>query len=191
MIKVIGISGVSAAGKTTLTKALAHVLGATAIFWDDYEKISQEPTDYLKWFQSSRNYGEWKYDALANVLRTLKSGKSLICPATGRTLVPTKYIFFEAPLGRKHTQTGQYIDFLIFLNIDADIALARRLLREYRNRSSVDILNELENYLASTRPMYLWAHESKEDADLIVDGNLTLDLQIKSIIDALKQNNNT
>ena len=78
--KIIGISGVAAAGKSTLIRALASALNATSIFWDDYEQISQEPADYDTWFKSDRNYEARKYDALENSLRDLKSGKAVKCP---------------------------------------------------------------------------------------------------------------
>lgn len=35
--KIIGISGVSAAGKSTLVRALASTLNAPSIVWDDYQ----------------------------------------------------------------------------------------------------------------------------------------------------------
>ncbi len=185
--KIIGITGVSAAGKSTLTRALASALNITAIFWDDYEKISEEPLDYFEWFQSNRNYDAWKYDILSNILKALRNGKTVICPTTKTKLKPTKYIIFEAPLGRKHLATGRYIDFLIFLDTDPDIALARRLLRDYRASTNVvDILSELESYIKSSRPIYLWSHEAKNEANLIIDSKLPLDVQVQLIIKALK-----
>lgn len=35
--KIIGISGASGMGKTSLTKALGKELSATQVFWDDYD----------------------------------------------------------------------------------------------------------------------------------------------------------
>ncbi len=45
MVKIIGISGISGAGTTTLTKALGTALDATTIFWDDFDDISESPDD--------------------------------------------------------------------------------------------------------------------------------------------------
>lgn len=184
--RILGIGGISAAGKTTLCNALGKALDATVILWDVYEKISKEPENYFEWFQANRDYSVWKYDALAKALDMLKAGKSIICPATGKNLNPTKYVVFEAPLARKHYQTGQYIDFLIFLDTPPDIALARRLLRELQaNKNAEDIKKELKNYLIFERPLYLWSHEANHQADLIVDGCLPLDDQVNYIISAL------
>lgn len=184
--RIIGIGGVSAAGKSTLCQALANALGATVILWDDYEKLSEEPDNYLEWFQTSKDYNVWKYDALANVLKKLKNGQSIICPATGKKLDPTKYVIFEAPLALKHPQTSRYIDFLVFLDTPPDIALARRLLREFRTvKNTEDIFNELEDYLISSRPLYLWSHEANLQADLILDGSLSLKDQVNCVLDEL------
>lgn len=155
--------------------------------WDDYEQISQEPADYATWFKSDRNYDAWKYDALEDVLRRLKSGETIKCPVTGKILQPNKYILFEAPLGRKHQQTGQYIDTLIFVDIDPDIALARRILREYQSSKNIaDVFDDLNNYLTSSRPLYVWSHEAKNDADIIVDGTMPIDMQVQLVVSNLK-----
>lgn len=181
--KVIGISGVASAGKTTLCKTLGEVLNAVVILWDDYEKISQEPLNYKEWFESSRNYDEWQYDSLVNVIKNLKEGKSIICPVTGKELNPTTYVIFEAPLGRKHLATGTLIDSLIYLEIEPDIALARRLIREYKNsKNPNEVFKELGNYLKFERAQYLFAHDAKKDADLIIDGSLSIELQTQEVM---------
>lgn len=190
MSKIIGISGVSGSGKTTLADALGKALNATTIFWDDYDPISEGPSDYVKWFETSKDCNDWKYDSLAEVLRSLKQGKELICPATQRKLIPTEYIVFDAPLGYKHHATGQSIDFLIFLDTPPDIALARRLLRDYPliYPSGDKIVKELENYVLSTRPVYMASYDKKSEADLLLDGSLSLELLLSNVLNALKKN---
>jgi len=165
MVKIIGIQGVSGSGKTTLTHALGKVLSATTLFWDDFDSISTSPSDYVEWFKTSKNHNDWKYDALAETLRSLKEEQSLICPATKRKLTPTKHIIFDAPLGYDHKATGKWIDFLVFLNTPPDIALARRLYRDYQpnaKRNDNDILEEIFDYLESTRPVYMETYERKK-----------------------------
>ena len=189
MVTIIGISGVSGSGKTTLTRSLGKALHATAIFWDDFDPISEGPSDYVTWFETSRDCNDWKYDALADVLRSLKQGKTLICPATQRKLIPTEYIVFDAPLGYEHQATGQWIDFLIFLDTPPDIALARRLIRDYKplaHPSGDRILKEVEDYLSSTRPVYLESYEKKNESDLLLDGSLSLEALLRQCIGSLK-----
>lgn len=183
---VIGISGISGAGKSTLIKKLAESLQATFLIWDDYDEISQSPEDYVKWYESSRNYDEWVYDDLANTLVKLKEGHKVICPATKRELYPTSYILFDAPMGYCHKATGKHIDFLIYLDTPPDIALARRLLRDYRYHPEPQkMLEELDYYLAHSRPLYILTPEEKA-CDLIIDGSLPLDKQEQQVLTALQ-----
>ena len=188
MPKIIGISGIGGSGKSTLTKALSKKLNATALYWDDFDEISESPSDYVKWYETSKNYNDWKYDALADVLKKLKSGEKVICPATKKELLPTDYVIFDAPLGRKHKTTGQYIDYCIFLDTPLDIALARRLLRNYRDKNNLniaDILLELDFYLASSRPLYEMDYQNKDQFDLIADGSLSTEKQVELILKLL------
>lgn len=188
---IIGISGVSGSGKTTLTKDLGEVLNATTIFWDDYDDLSKGPSDYVQWYHTSRDCNDWEYNALEHTLKTLKEGQKTICPVTQKELLPTKFIIFDAPLGYEHLATGQYIDFLIFLDTPLDVALARRIVRDYQPESGKDknqLLKELQYYLHSSRPVYLLSYQHKND--LLLDGSLPskelLEVSLKSIGDKFK-----
>lgn len=133
MTKIIGISGVSGAGKTTLSKALATHLRATYIGWDDFDSLSSGPEDYIDWYNRGQDYNEWNYLSLANTLRLLKSQQAVLNPSDHCLIDPTEFIIFDAPLGRLHQQSGQYIDISIHIEVPLDISLSRRILRDYKN----------------------------------------------------------
>lgn len=125
---IIGISGNMGAGKSTLTIELAKNLQSTYstfICWDDFDEISNGPADYIDWYKRGENYCEWDYKELATVLQCLKSGKTIIHPITKLDLQPTKYIIFDAPLGRLHKQTGDYIDTWVHIDVPLDVSLCR------------------------------------------------------------------
>ncbi|HVE43742.1 MAG TPA: hypothetical protein VNC84_01195 [Gammaproteobacteria bacterium] len=189
MVKIIGISGMSGSGKSALTEALGKRLHAETLCWDDFDGISQDQKDYAKRYNMSRDYHGWRYDALVEVLKQLKSGKKIICPVTEKALTPTDYIIFEAPLGRKHVATGQYIDYLIFLNTPLDIALARKV-RDFRDKSNLDIaeiFEELDFYLATSRSLYTMYYEKvKKSSDYAVDGNQSLDDIVASVVQKIQ-----
>lgn len=189
MVKIIGISGIGGAGKSVLTTALGKRLNATTLFWDEFDEISQDPKDYIEWYNTSRDYSEWRYDALAEVLKQLKLGKKVICPATKKELIPTDYIIFDAPLGRKHIATGQYIDCSIFLNTPLDVALARRVLRDFRDKSNLnitEIFEELDFYLIASRPLYTMDYEGNEKFDYVVDGNQPINELVTTLIQTVQ-----
>lgn len=123
---------------------------------------------------------DWIYPELVDTLHQLK-----VCPATRRNLTPTKYILFDATLGYCHQATGKYIDFLICLDTPLDIALARRLIRNHQgNPTPQKMIQEFEEYLSKSRPLFILPPEEKT-SDLLVDGSLPLQEQEKQVLNAL------
>lgn len=179
---IIGISGISGAGKTTLTRELSKSLKTTALFWDDFDEISASPSDYVAWYASGQGREVWDYPALAHVLETLKSGQSIKHPVFHHLLKPTKYVIFDAPMGRLHQQTGIYIDFWVHIDIPLDVALVRRTIRDFERepRSVLELLEGFRYYLNYSRDLFR-ADQEKKGADWIIDGMLSIEEQIEVI----------
>ena len=187
---IIGISGNMGAGKTTLAKALAIDLQATVFGWDEFDEISHGPDDYVDWYKRGENYIEWNYQHLADVLKSLKSKQSILHPALNCILHPTKYIIFDAPLGRLHPQTGQYIDICIHIEVPLDVSLCRHLIRNFKgnDKTKEELVAELEYYLEHSRPLF-FDDQLKNNADLILDGMLSTEKQIEVIKKYLTERN--
>jgi uridine kinase len=184
MAKILGISGISGAGTTTTTKALSHRLDVTALYWNDFDDISFGPEDYVEWYRTSGDYADWKYPALENTLKELKSGNSIAHPATGQLLSASPLIIFDSSLGRMHKATAQYVDYFIHLDTSMDIALARRIIRDYCDKKDApaqEILSELEWYLNEGRPLFD-ATAEKSSADFVVNGDLPTQKIVSIII---------
>lgn len=179
---IIGISGNSGSGKTTLSENLKKILKATMISWDDFDEVSSGPNDYVDWFKRGCDYSEWDYPKLEQILQRLKSGSDVIHPVSGDQLKNTKYIIFDAPLGRFHEQTGKYIDYWFHLSVPLDISLSRRIIRDFMSdtKTKLDILEELKYYLESSRPLFL-DDKYKERADYVIDGMTSIDTQVLNI----------
>ncbi|EKD71677.1 MAG: hypothetical protein ACD_46C00125G0001 [uncultured bacterium] len=188
---IIGISGITGAGKSTLATALANKLQATGLFWDEFDEISTSPDDYVAWYNSNHDYAEFDYQALADVILALKNGKQVQHPVTKVLLEPTKFIIVDAPLGKKHQQTGQYIDVFIHVDVPLDIALARRVIRDLKNKNlrEQDIIDELEYYLNKSRKLFSdeGMCEISNSADYIVDGLDDIEKQVNDIIAYINQ----
>lgn len=182
---IIGISGKTGAGKSTLSEILASKLSATLISWDDFDDVSVEPEDYIFWFHHSQDYSEFKRESLANTLAQLKNGKSVTHPVTKKNLSTTPIIVFDAPLGRLHQETGVYIDTMFHIEVPLDILLCRRILRDLKDASTKnDIIEELQFYLNHSRPLYMDT-DLKKTADLVIDGMLSPEKESQLVMDYL------
>lgn len=193
---VIAISSYTGGGKTTLARRLASFLNATLILWDDYDEAGfmTHPKDWRSWLKDGADNNAWKVPELARDLMQLKEDQAIVSPLDGLNIVPTKYVIFDAPLGYAHQETGQYIDVLVFVDTPLDVAMARRILRDYFAGQStltdeqVKMLKvDMESYLDFSRDAYLNMDKTiKPFADLIVDGLLPVAVLSEKIIEHLR-----
>ncbi|ARN84650.1 hypothetical protein GQ61_04245 [Candidatus Nucleicultrix amoebiphila FS5] len=184
---IIGISGISGAGKTTFAKHLSQSNSWTAIFWDDFDGISSSPDNLVKWYKQGKDYDEWNYPDLARVLEELKNRNIIPHPVLKTELQPTNIIVFDAPLGRLHEQTGQSINLWVHLEVPLDIALARRAIRDYKDKPlKENFFEDLECYLNESRPLF-FDSDLKEKADLVIDGTLDVLTQAEQLKKYLKE----
>jgi uridine kinase len=80
-----------------------------------------------------------------------------------------------------------YIDFAVYIDTPLDIAMARRLLRDYKDESIAGIHKELTNYLLRGRAAYLEMEKSvKPNSDVIIKGEQNTSLIVGEILDVLK-----
>lgn len=158
---VIAVAGVSGGGKTTIVKHLNERLhNSKALFFDDYD--FDGPSDIIDWVDKGANYDEWN---LAPLIRDLK----------GLLSEPLEYIMLDFPFAYKHSKTSKLIDLTVFIDTPLDIAMARRVLRDFRNSSNESILIEMEDYISEGRRGYLEMLKTiKPNSDIIVDGTLSV-----------------
>ena len=70
----------------------------------------------------------------------------------------------------------------IYIDTPIDIAMARRILRDYNEKTIIRIFEDLEHYLKRGRNVYLFKYkEIKNEADLIIDGTLS----VKEIVEKI------
>ena len=176
---VIGIGAVSGGGKTRLVTELARKLGnAHAVYFDEFDDTTEHPSDLRKWLADGGDHNAWKAPVLVEHLRVLKD-----CDASVPKDSPNRYVVFDAPLGRAHAASGQYIDLMVFLDTPLDIAMARRLLRDgFENTPE----SHLRGYLEWTRSLFLRHIEQvSATADLVLDGTLPPHVLVKLIINEI------
>ena len=165
---VISIAAVSGGGKTTIASYLKGQLhNSKTLSFDDYD--FEGPDNFLEWIDNGCNPDEWDLSPLIRDIKKL-------------FIEPLDYIIIDFPFAYLHTKTREFIDFAVFIDTPLDVALARRIIRDFKNGSAEDIMLDLENYILRGRRGYLdMLNKTKPDSDLIVDGTLSKS-EIASII---------
>jgi len=174
---VIAIAAVSGGGKTTVTKLLNEKLvNSKTLFFDDYD--FDGPDDMHKWVEDGADYNEWDLFPFIMDLKTLLSE-------------PLEYIVLDFPFAYKHSQTSRLIDYAVFIDTPLDIALARRIIRDYQNSLMKDVLFDTEIYLDRGRSAYLEMLKTiKPNSDIVVDGTLQVSEIVSTIYEKIKGKNN-
>lgn len=114
-VPVVAISGHPGSGKTTLTRRLAARFGVPALYYDDYETItSLPPSQVREWIARGSDYNEIDLTTLSAAIARVAA-----------TAPP--FILLDTLLGRAHAATGAAISLSLWLDVPADIALARKL----------------------------------------------------------------
>ncbi len=184
MNRVIGISGAVGAGKSTLVRGLAaSVPDSTAIHFDHYERMTEQPIEEVRrWMEAGADLNRMPVPGLADALLSLKHGRAVRDPASGAQVPPASHIFFETQFGRQHAETGQHVDFLVWIDTPLDVALARKVRQfagEIDPRNSAEcaafgpwLEGYLENYLDVVGGLLRMQRDTVgAKADLVLDGN--------------------
>ncbi|WHZ31697.1 hypothetical protein QNK01_09465 [Desemzia incerta] len=171
---VISISSVSGGGKSTVTKHLLQKLSlCKSLSFDQYK--FEGPTDYLKWIKAGSNPNDWNLEPLIKDLENLLTQQ-------------LHYIVLDFPFSYQHHAISDFIDVAVFIDTPLDIALARRVKRDF-STSSIEAVNaEIDTYISAGRAGYLHMLENiKPSSDLIVDGTIPITETIKVIVQFIKE----
>ncbi|MEL7071372.1 MAG: hypothetical protein AAGN15_22365 [Cyanobacteria bacterium J06581_3] len=195
---VVAISGPSGAGKTSLVQKVTERLeDAVALHFDDYATVSTYPTNFAQWVSEGADPNQWKTPQLIQDLSALRRGESIVLPIRKRTLHPARFVIVEEPFGRKRAGMTHLIDFVVFVDLPLEMALARRLLRDaewcLKEKSaeylSIYLKEYLTNYLTNgMRDMYFEVTEMVlKDCDLKLNGRKALNKLSDKVIAALQE----
>ncbi len=185
---VVGISSVSGGGKTTIAKELCRDLpNSVGLFFDDFDDTTVHPDDFYQWVVDGGDYNAWQTPGIVKQLEVFKSDRE------------HDYVVFDAPLGRAHEATGRFIDLMVYIDTPLDVAMARRLLRDYQpegadspERLISGLRDDLSHYLEKARLPYLeMATGVKPRCDIVLDGTLDPKALVAKIVDALPSDRRT
>lgn len=177
---VIGICGASGSGKSTLARELEAKLNQRCIYikQDSYYKDHPEMSFEER---SAINYDEpaaFEHDALCADLLALRNGQAITAKNydyvehrrcdTGESIAPADVVLVEGIHVFYDERVRDLLDFKIYIQVDSDVCLLRRVKRDIRDRGrSIDGI--YRQYLDTVKPMYeKYIRNYIEHADLIV-----------------------
>ncbi|GMR66380.1 TPA: hypothetical protein QCX34_005694 [Bacillus anthracis] len=174
--KIITIAAVSGGGKTTVTERLTHKLINSKALYFDSDNFDNCPADICKWIDDGANYDEWVLTPLIKDIQHLIRDSHV------------DYIIVDYPFAYLNSEMRQFIDVTIFIDTPLDIAMARRILRDFNEDTMSEIHNDLKHYLTYARKAYLEVlHTVKPNSDIVLDGSLSVDEIINQIEEELNQ----
>lgn len=181
-MKVVGITGGTGSGKTTLCSSLARMIGPRAriltqdryyhdLDWQHEEQVLQHNFDHPDAVD---------FDRLIEHVTGLVAGKPVDVPiydlTTHRrtqkteTIEPTDLLLVEGLLVGTPEPLRRLLKPLVYVDTPDDIRLIRRIRRDIAERErSVDmVLHQWEHHV---QPMHnRWVAPVREDADVVVSG---------------------
>lgn len=180
---VIAIGGGSGSGKTTLADALYEGLGeeVSRLSFDSYYK---DQSDLAMEERVKLNYDSpaaFDMDLLTNDLLKIKHGEAIDVPVYDfanftrgvghKKLIPKKFVIVEGILALEIPRADELYDYKIFVKADSDIRLARRIIRDEKERGRT-AESVIAQYLATVRPMHLkYVEPARYRADFVFDNS--------------------
>ena len=179
-ILVVGVAGGSGSGKTTLTENLLRCFGdsITVVHHDNYYRAHDDMT-YEE--RTHINYDEpaaYETDLMNRDLALLRQGKAVRCPVYDFTvhnrsseteeLLPRPILLVEGILIFADEELRSQMDLKVFVDTDADLRLARRMVRDTEERAR-SVRSVKEQWETTVKPMHeLYVEPTKKLADIIV-----------------------
>ena len=180
-VTVIGVAGGTGSGKSTLVKRLQEAFRSedVATLCHDYYYKAHPELTYEQRTQLNYDHPQaFDTDKLVEHIRALKSNVAIEHPVYSfvehnRTeekvaVKPSKVIIIDGILIFENKELRELMDIKVFVDTDADLRLARRILRDVRDRgrSMESVINQ---YTTTVKPMHEeFVEPSKKYADVII-----------------------
>lgn len=175
---VIGVAGGTGSGKSTLVRKLQEAFSdAVTTLSHDYYYRAYPDLTYKE--RTKLNYDHphsFETDLMIEQIRMLREGLSVErpvysfvehnrLPETVR-VIPSKVLIVEGILIFECEELRKLMDIKVFVDTDADIRLARRILRDVQNRGR-SMKSVIRQYLETVKPMHdEFVEPSKRHADV-------------------------
>ena len=178
---VIGVAGGTGSGKSTLVKRLQEAFRSedvATLCHDFYYKAHPELTYEERTKLNYDHPQSFDTDMLVEHIRALKNNVPIERPVysfvdhnrTAETVPvkPSKVIIIDGILIFENKELRDMMDIKVFVDTDADLRLARRILRDVRERGR-SMESVIDQYTTTVKPMHEeFVEPSKKYADVII-----------------------
>ena len=197
-VTIIGVAGGSGSGKSTLVNKLQEAFGAEDVSTLCHDYYYKEHSDMSYEQRTQLNYDHpqaFDTDMMVAHIRSLKNNETIERPvysfvehnrtAERVTVKPSKVIIIDGILIFENQELRDLMDIKVFVDTDADVRLARRILRDVCNRGR-SMESVIEQYLSTVKPMHEeFVEPSKRYADVIIPeggfNSVAVEMLIQSI----------
>jgi len=194
-MKLIGICGSSASGKTTLANNLREKLGCSIISQDNYYKDYAELSINLKEIDFA-NPNTYDTELLVNDLIQIKSGKDIISPnysfitssrlQGGIKIRSTDIVIIEGYALLYFPEIRELLDYAFFIDASEKIKLNRMIARDTVSRGC-SIKQVYDKYNLSVKPNYeKYIKDLRQYANESLDGDKDSQILIKYVLNKIK-----
>ncbi|KFN03527.1 phosphoribulokinase / Uridine kinase family protein [Bacillus clarus] len=82
----------------------------------------------------------------------------------------------------------ELIDLTIYIDTPLDIAMARRIMRDFAGNRASEIHDDLKHYVTFARKAYLETTKNvKQNSDIVVNGSLSVGVIVDQLVEELKR----
>ena len=200
MAYVIGISGGSGSGKTYFCHKLINNINGCVISQDAYYKDFKELSLGEKKKINFDHPSSIDSDLLCNDLDKLIKGQAIDCPVYDfktssrlnikNTILASNIILLEGLFLFCIEELFQKLDLSIFLDVNEDVRITRRLNRDLkeRGRSIEDTKAKLNDYVLPMHDIFIEPYKTKADFS-IKNNNTDLKQEAQRLTGVIKKRN--
>ena len=178
---IIGVAGGTASGKTTVVEAILDRVGRERIAFIQHDSYYRDLSHLLLEERRKVNFDHpesLETPLLVEHLKELRLGHPVQVPTYDfaayvrlpetRAVLPRPVVIVEGILILAEPALRPLIDLKIYVDIDADLRLIRRIERDIAERGRT-LQSVIDQYLGTVRPMHLeFVEPSKRYADVII-----------------------
>ncbi len=180
-VTVIGVAGGSGSGKSTLVSKLQEAFvgeDVTTLCHDYYYKEHSELTYEERTRLNYDHPQAFDTDMMVEHIKALKSCLPIEHPVYSFvehnrtsetvTVMPSKVIIVDGILIFENRELRDLMDIKVYVDTDADVRLARRVLRDVKDRGR-SMESVIDQYITTVKPMHEeFVEPSKKYADVII-----------------------